>query len=327
VSPRVLALLLVVPAAASGCDLCAVYSATRAQGFAPAPWTISVATQYTHFGTLRLEGGEVANVADQRIDSTISQFVVARGFGERFSLQAGVPVIKRTFRRPEAGGIQTGREHGVGDLTLLARYELLRRDRPRGTVRWELQAGVKLPTGNTRRLVEELDEPGGDRHPLAGGFSLPPADQAVSGVHGHDLALGSGSVDAVLGSQLYVRSGRGLATALVQWADRHRGDFHYRYANDLTWEVAPGYYVLLGHPHTLALHLVVAGERKALDDLAGEPAADTGLSSVYLGPRLTYTHGEQLAASVGAEVPRRMRTTALQLTADYRVRGSFSWSF
>jgi hypothetical protein len=84
---------------------------------------------------------------------------------------------------------------------------------------------------------------------------------------------------------------------------------------------------VLGHPHTLALQCVVAGERKAQDDLAGEPAEDTGLSSIYVGPRLAYTHGERLAASLGVEFPRRMHTTALQLTADYRVRGNVSWSF
>jgi hypothetical protein len=326
--PRFLRLCLglALPSAAFACDLCAVYSAVRAQGPAPSAWTAAVATQFVHFSTLRLDGTEVPNEDGQRIDSTITQLVLARGFGERWAVQVSLPFINRSYQRPAADGREHGRVRGLGDAVLLARSELLQLDRPNTTVRWDLLAGVKLPTGSSRRLAEELDEARGDRPPLADGASLP-AEGPASGVHGHDLALGSGSVDAIVGSNLYVRWRRGLATGLVQAANRRRGDHHYRYANDLTWEVAPGYYVVLGHPHTLALHLVIAGERKTLDDLAGEPAGDTGLSSVYVGPRLTYTHGERLAASLGAEFPRRMRTTALQLTADYRVRASFSWSF
>ncbi|ACB74843.1 hypothetical protein Oter_1559 [Opitutus terrae PB90-1] len=333
-----LVVALALPAAAPACDLCAVYSAVHAQGLSSSAWTLSAATQFTHFGTLRLDGERVADPADQRMDSVITQLVARRAFSPRWSAQLNVPLITRSFRRPSAEGIEDGRERGLGDISVLARGEVFRRETEQTTFILDAHAGMKLPTGSTRRLAEETteeDEP--DAAPpilalLAADSEIRPfhdghAHGPASGVHGHDLTLGTGSTDAHLGANLFFRRARFLATALLQYTLRTRGDYDYRFANDLTWELAPGAYLILGHTRTLALQLVASGETKGRDDFAGERADDTGIRSVFLGPRVSATFGLNLSAALGADIPVSVDNTVLQLTPDYRLRASVSWSF
>ena len=60
-------------ASALSCDLCAVYSANQAHGERGEGFFAGFAEQFTHFGTLQLDGTEVSNTADQRLDSSITQ--------------------------------------------------------------------------------------------------------------------------------------------------------------------------------------------------------------------------------------------------------------
>lgn len=330
--------LAVMPLASSACDLCAVYSATHAQGLSVSGWSVGLASQFTHFATLRRDGERVADEVGQRLDSSITQVVARYGVTERFSVQANLPIISRSFRRPDGFAIDTGHERGIGDASVLGRMEIVHRDTERLTVICDVMAGVKLPTGRTTRLQEESLEmpaaaalvsalsstPGRIQLQHAGGHH---AEAPESGVHGHDLTLGTGSTDAIVGTNLYLRRGRVFATGFVQYTFRQRGDYDYRFANDLTWEAAPGAYLYLGHVHTLALQAAFSGERKANDDFGGELADDTGITSVFVGPRLSYTYAMRLGAGVGADFPTHMKNTALQLTPDYRLRANVTWNF
>src|SRR5215475_12207317 len=83
---------------AFGCDLCAIYSATKAQGADSAGLFGGLAEQFTHFGTLQEDGHEVPNTIDQHIDSSISQIFVGYNFNERLGVQFNLPLIYREFR-------------------------------------------------------------------------------------------------------------------------------------------------------------------------------------------------------------------------------------
>jgi len=72
---------------------------------------------------------------------------------------------------------------------------------------------------------------------------------------------------------------------------------------------------------------VLSGEHKGTDTFQGSSADDTGITSIYVGPRLTYTQTTRLSAALGADFPIRMDNTALQLTPDYRLRVNFTWNF
>ena len=300
---------------AAACDLCGVYNAPLAHGMVEQGFHVSVAEQFTHFGTLQLDGHEVSNPADQRLDSSVTQLSAGYHFSDRFGLQLTLPYIYRSFRRVEGGAIDDGKESGIGDLSLSANYMVLRRDQEKWSLAWSLLGGVKLPTGDPDRLHEELEE------------ETPVPGEIESAVHGHDLALGSGSYDGFVGTQVYTRYRRLFLTAEAQYAIRSRGEIDYRYANDLTWSGGPGFYLLFGEETTLAVQANVSGEDKGKDDLDGEDAEDTAVTSVFIGPRLSFSWHGRLSAEVGAAFPVEIDNSALQAVPDYRILGSVVWRF
>ena len=308
-----LASLLAVTAPALACDVCAIYTAanqrTEHNGF-----LLGVGEQYTHFGTLSESGSEVPNTAHQYLDSAVTQLFAGYNFTSRFGVQVTLPVISRTFRRPENGRNESGRLGGIGDLSLTGHFVPFDFATERSVFRLTLLGGVKFPTGDPDRIKEELSE-----SPSTGGVQ--------SGIHGHDLALGSGSYDGLVGGSLFWSRDRFFVTAAGQYSIRSRGAFDYRYANDLSWLGGPGYYVLLEHGYSLALQVVLSGESKGKDDLAGVPADDTGVTALYVGPACSVTWGGRLSADIGVDVPVLQHNTSLQLLPDVRVRGGITWSF
>jgi hypothetical protein len=296
------------------CDLCAVYSATQAHGDIGKGFSAGVAEQFTHFGTLQNDGSEVPNEVDQRLDSSISQLFVGYNFSERYGMQFNLPVIYRSFRRPEGFAIDSGTESGIGDVSLVGHINVVRWEKMHQTFTWTILGGVKFPTGNSDRLDEELNE-----------VEVPGAPE--SGIHGHDLALGSGSVDGIVGTGMFARFNRFFFNANAQYAIRSEGSIDYRYANDLTWAGGPGVYLLFSEENTLSLQLIVSGEHKGRDTFQGERAEDTGITSVFLGPEINFTWSDHLSAEVAVDIPVSIDNTALQIVPDWRVRAALTWHF
>ncbi len=307
-----LALLLAAPAGA--CDLCAIWSSLQAKEMKPGPF-VGLFEQYSEFGTLRENGDHIPD-GGQHLWSSVTQAIVGYQFDERFGVQVNVPMISRTFRRPEGDAMQSGTVAGLGDVAALAKYLAVVRVKGDGLLAWSVLAGVKLPTGNSDRIGEELMEHDG------GGADLPP-----SGVHGHDLALGSGSTDFLVGSTLFWRYRRGFVNASAQYALRRRGRFDYRIGDDFTWSVGPGAYAWLEHEGAIGVALELSGEAKGEDDLAGAQAHDTAIHAVYLGPAATLALGERLYGELHADFPLRQSNTGIQLVQDRRLRLAVSYRF
>jgi hypothetical protein len=338
-------------ASANACDLCGCYTPqieampeTEMSAFGqPATsngrggWLshsyFAVAEQFTHFGTLQDEGVEVENPTGQYLDSSITQLVIGYSLNSRFALQVNIPLIYRSFERPEGFEIDRGTESGLGDISLLGKFVLfhhqsggrasLKFDDPKNphfestepdfTASALLIGGVKFPTGNTDRLEEEFDEtetPGG-----------PP-----SGIHGHDLSLGTGSFDGIIGGQTSLRYKSFFFEADAQFAWRGNGDHEYNFANDISWSGGPGYYFVRNAHTIVGLQFACSGEHKGTDRFRGEPAEDTGITSVFLGPRLLVSHGK-LSGELAVEIPVSIENTALQAVPDYRLRASFGMRF
>jgi hypothetical protein len=309
----------VVAAPAMACDLCSVYSAMQARGEIEKGFTLGVAEQFSHYGTLQEEGHEVPNDLDQHLASSISQLFAGYNFTDRIGVQVNAPIIYRSFQRADdSGGIERGTESGVGDVSLVANFLAYRKATKKFTLAWTVHGGVKFPTGSSDRLQEEVDE-------LTAPQPAPGAPE--SGIHGHDLALGSGSVDGIVGTGVFARRHRLFLSANAQYAIRTKGDFDYRYANDLVWWGGPGVFLALTESYTVALQLNVSGETKGRDTFQGAKAPDTGITSVFLGPQLSVTWGERLSAELGADLPVSIDNTALQSVPDYRVRAAVNWRF
>jgi hypothetical protein len=308
---------------------------------------LGVTEQFTGFNTIQVNGGEIDNGADQYLDSSNTQLFAGYNFTSRVGLQFNVPLIHRSFRRTAGDEIETGVESGVGDVALLGSVIPFYRNDANTTFMMKLIGGVKFPTGNSDRLREEAEEGhthgeaepiethdhGGVEEEHEGGEGThehehnEEAALPASAVHGHDLALGSGSVDGVIGASLYARFKRVFISGEVQYSIRSEGDHDYRYANDLTWSGGPGVYLKDDPDLTFAVQLICSGESKQKDEFRGELAEDTALTAVYLGPKFSGTFRDRIAAEVEIDIPVLIDNSALQIVPDYRVRAGISVRF
>jgi hypothetical protein len=207
--------------------------------------------------------------------------------------------------------------------------------------RFTLLGGLKLPSGNSRRLAEELP---GNPHSFDLRFGAPfplPRPGAIvpfhnpggnpfavqTGIHGHDLALGSGSTDGIVGTQLFVSWRRLFLTASEQYMLRTEGSFDYTYANDFIWAGGPGAFVLVDHDYTLGVQAVVSGETKGNDTINGVKTNDTAVTELFVGPAFRFTWGTSLGAEIDAGIPVVENNTSLQIVPNYRLIGGLTWQF
>ena len=194
----VLAGACVQPAVA--CDLCAIYAATEAQGGGGKGFFAGVAEQYTYFNTLQINGRDVSNEGNQYINSSISQVFAGYNFNNRIGVQFNLPVIYRSYGYQS----QRGSESGIGDVSLIGNVQLYQKMTEEFTFNWTGLGGVKFPTGNTSQL--NPDQP-----------------DFAPGIGGHDLTLGSGSYDGLVGTGFYARWKRLFLTGAMQYAIRTEG--------------------------------------------------------------------------------------------------------
>ena len=127
---RLLVVALTFFLGARACDLCGCYTpqleSMPKEKVSLTGFYAAVAEQFTHFGSLQFDNREVANPTGQRLDSSITQFVVGYEINDRFALQFNAPLIYRDFRRPEGFAIDEGSISGLGDVSLLAKAVLRR---------------------------------------------------------------------------------------------------------------------------------------------------------------------------------------------------------
>ena len=61
--------------------------------------------------------------------------------------------------------------------------------------------------------------------------------------------------------------------------------------------------------------------------MSGMTMDDTAVTSVFLGPQISYTWSSRLSAMVGADLPESIVSSGEQLVPTYRVRGAVTWRF
>ena len=78
---------------------------------------------------------------------------------------------------------------------------------------------------------------------------------------------------------------------------------------------------------TLGAQFVVNGEHKNRDTFRGETEGDTGVTALYVGPRLLAGVGGHVIGEVGADLPVLIDNTAFQVVPTYRIRAGVSVKF
>jgi hypothetical protein len=112
----------------------------------------------------------------------------------------------------------------------------------------------------------------------------------------------------------------------VQFTLRGDGAHQYHFVNDLTWSTGPGYYFVRSRDTIIGLELVVLGEYNDVDRFRGAKAADTGITSVFIGPRMVVSRG-RWSAEIAGEFPVLVNNNTLQVVPDYRIRSAISVHF
>ena len=115
------------------------------------------------------------------------------------------------------------------------------------------------------------------------------------------LALGSGSVDGIVGGHVFLSWDRFFLSQSAQYAIRTEGAFEYQYANDLTWQGGPGWFVYLDHDVSVALQGTVSGETKGNDTFEGETPTSSAISPAGTPSGPARTRRRTMASRVGCD--------------------------
>ncbi len=344
-----LVVLVATATPAHACDVCAVYTATELRETRPG-LQLGVGEQATRYKTGVPDATGEPVDKGERLNSFITQVFAGYDFNSTLGVQVNLPIISRDYHRLrnrrlvddriKDGVLTKGEVSGFGDVSLLGVVRPWSRVSEHSVIRFTLLGGLKLPSGDPGKLVEEQKlrrEAEAAATPaattaapvrrVASAHHIP--EGSPSGINGHDLALGSGSIDGIVGGSFFGSWNRLFATVAVQHAIRSEGAYRYQYGDETNWFVSLGAYALLDPDYTLALQVVTSGKHQGTDTLEGRSTAADGESTdvtfAYLGPGLTFTWGSSLAVEVAGDLPVSRPDEGL--IPEYRVRGGVSWRF
>jgi hypothetical protein len=312
----------------SACDLCAIYTADNARGTSSRGFLFTVSEQFVSYRTVQLDGKELpSSFLDGFFrDTSITHLVPSYHVSARFGVSLNVPLVYHRFRRlellPVGVATEAGSEFGLGDVSLIGRWTAFERKKMDWSVAMNFMGGVKFPTGDSDRIEAEVEK---DR--VLETIYGPGHNHFVSGVHEHDLALGSGSFDGIFGVTVNSRWKRFFLNAQFQYYLRTEGESSFTFGDEIMVSGGPGAYVWLSEAGTLSLQLNAAYDSMARDRIEGDKLNQTGWTGWFIGPQLTLTLGEHFSANAGVDVPLHIANNGLQNVPDYRLHAGVSWRF
>ena len=318
------------------CDLCAVYRASDANGASTSGFVFSLAEQYIPYRTVQFESKKVSPALRDHLDSFTTHFVLGYNLTPRVGLSLNIPLthleFKRTDFRYSSGGPPTffteeGSETGVGDVSLIGRATLFQKSEMDYSIQINLLGGIKLPTGDSDRLAEEMDQTRIYSAILPPNTPHDPLGHSIAAVHPHSIALGSGSVDGIMGITVNTRWKRIFLNGQAQYYLRTEGRSDFKYGDELMLSGGPGVFVLLDKSGSLSLQANILYDQMGRDELGGVTSYRTGSTAWYLGPILNTTWGDRFTVNVGIELPLQIKNGGYQAVPDYRLHGGASWRF
>lgn len=228
--------------------------------------------------------------------------VLVYGFTEKFALIGIAPYLDKTFK---AGGVERG-DHGLGDVTLLGRYQVFQLDRPGETFRAQLLGGLKLPTGedDERDTLGRLPQP---------------------------LQLGSGSYDPIVaGVFTWQRLRWQTDFDVVYKINTKANDFQF--GNTLSHDAAFQYRLWpwrlpeRGVPHFVYGVLELNGVWAERSEVGGSKIGASGGYTLFLSPGLQYV-AKRWVAEVSVQLPVVQELNGGQLKTDFILAAGFRIQF
>jgi hypothetical protein len=308
---------------AHACDLCAIYGATSDRSQA-AGFVFTLAEQYISGHTLQYQSDKIVVDNPEFLDTSITHIIPGYNFNPDFGLNLNIPIIRHDFKTydPLSGNYSKGISQGLGDISLIARWTPYNYQTMSRSFRVNLLAGIKMPTGDTRYVRDDVAQ-----HATLDAIYGTGHDHAFNAVHLHELTLGSGSVDAVFGVTANARYKRAFVTTEAQYYFRNEGESGFEFGDTIMISGGPGAYLLLKKQFTLNLQGVLRYENTESSRYSGAPSNQTGMREIYAGPQMTVTAGRHFTAQAGGDIPIDIRNRGFQVVPDYRVHASLAWNF
>ncbi|HTI72608.1 MAG TPA: hypothetical protein VMF06_21715 [Candidatus Limnocylindria bacterium] len=314
------------------CELCAIYRASDAKGEYTSGLTLTVAEQFVRYGTEQFNGTKFHRANPDYLEQAITHVVAGWNFNEKFGLSLNLPVVHERYRFSELVGGFTRTQHdqsetGLGDLSLVGRWRIYDVSQMKWGFTANLLGGIKLPTGDPAHL-DELQQSIDHYETVVGpGHNHDALGPIVSGIHLHDISLGSGSVDGILGATTTTRWDRLFLNLQAQYYLRTEGAGHYQYADALILSGGPGAFLWLQNKRTLSLALNTVYETRGSDSFRGKESGQTGLTVWYLGPQLVFTWRSNLSVLLGTDLAVQAGGPGFQNVPDFRVNAGITWRF
>ncbi|RMH89442.1 MAG: hypothetical protein D6681_14315 [Calditrichaeota bacterium] len=289
-------LLLIATTAGFACDYCML-----TQGISPLETArgkgLRIDQRYARLATLFDHGTRIRN-HDELETHWTTQITGFYSLTPRLTLIATVPIVRRFERESEAGGHHGGAEHpisgggilregafsshltggifheeggtggsvfGLSDIALVGRYQVLARHTLTSTLVAAVQAGVRLPTGQTDARNGEGEFLGAHAQPGTGAFTY---------------LIGGSFSYAVKRISIVANALAGFPT------EGKAGDDRYEYGNNLNYDVALRYRLSgsLQARANLFGAVGIAGEYRKHELRNGEKVEGTGGHTVYVTP-------------------------------------------
>lgn len=308
---------------AYACDPCSLYNASRLQGLVPDTFTFAVSEQNTSFD--RPVGTPENSTRDGEYvrEFSTTQFSGSYDFDQEVGFQITLPVITRIFDQFSNYRYDTKSDMGIGDISIIGRYSPLNYRKDDWSVVSGFTYGIKLPTGDTGTLGEVTGEVEEESH----AHSALRHHTIASASGGRALTFGTGSIDYILGVNLFTRYQRVFLLTDAQYSIRTEGSFDYEFADDLVWSIGPGYYLSLEHDQSVAARLTLTGEFKGADRLEGEKVSGSKFSNIYLGPEVLFSLSNALSGQLGVDMRTTDDDAHSTVVPELRIRAALAYRF
>ena len=236
------------------------------------------------------------SVSKMRVTAVPSVFVF--GVTEKLALIGMAPFLDKELAMD---GIER-RSSGLGDTTLLGRYQVFQSDRPGETRRAQVLAGVKLPTGDNEK-------------------------RDAFGILPRPLQPGSGSVDGMIATVFTVQRLKWQADFDVAYRKNGEHD-GFRFGSSVTHNAAlqyrlwPGELPEHGIPDYVYGVLELNGVWAYRDELQGTTIRDSGGYTLFVSPGVQYVT-KRWIAEASVQLPLVRNLNGAQPEPDYTVAAGF----
>lgn len=255
--------------------------------------------------------------AERRDNEFVRSFSITQiGYGyavtDRLELDIYLPVIHRRADSVEALDSEKERDFGIGDLVLASNLKVYDDVGDNWSVDSGFTFGVKLPTGDTDRISDEVNT---RHHP------------AVISGSANNLVFGTGSTDLILGFSAIANYEKLLALATFQYTFRTEGEDDYKFADDIIGMTGLGHYLLMEDDYSLALAAMLSAEKKPEDSVGAQTLNGTEYFDLYVGPSALVSLGTKLSGELGFDFKVNNQSQGAIITPDWRLKFDLAYKF